>query len=691
MIRNLFVSLFTLSCFSWAQNDELFKVKIEPNKPLRLNYKMPAWNKNPNEVDHAYLIFRDGISGRVATIEVQETGKNTGEFLGMYTISFATDGEIKPEIYVPPAKTNVNAKDQDRWIQWMQEGRLPRKPFFLRKDLRGIQIIAVFDSADQALSAYDEYRKTAAGKPVVNPAALELQRAAGLENEQKRLADLARQQELDRMRLEEFERLKKEEMKKQQERLNEEEKARRRSQAEKLANVAMGHFQKGDFKLAEESFSKAIEFDPSNNQYYFQYGVALYRNEKYNQSIVALNLAKDGNFTSLERDYFLSLNLMKLKEFDRAYEGFSKIKETGHKSMGPSGAFFCGLIDFVKERYDRAQAHFQYVLDNSEDTQLDEQAESYIEQIANIKSFLAAKGKPFVFTVNWGLVYDSNILSTPTDSVGSTTTDLAGFRLSYGGSVEWRAIYEQTKELSLLFNISDMYSMDSKFAAYQAFQNTDPLIYNLSAPFKWKGKLWNKPVQLGATGSYESMMINSDTSTSARESYTNSTIFKLDSTFVMSEDHFGTYAFEIRNDTLLVAASSAADDSTAMKYTLSTQQTFFKDKKKTEASIYEGGIQMNNAAGDNNSFQRFDLAYTMMMPFYADSSLTSRFAFYSADYTKHTTGRKDTDYAVTVGARKELIKNLSGSLSLNYTMNNSTLSSSNYNKYSLTSSFSYTF
>jgi len=669
---------------SQGESSEAKRLIIDSKKPIRLDYHANSWNKNPNASESYSLLFRDGKSGKLARIEVNETGPNTAQFVGYYTVSWE-DNELTPEFYALPSGTTKNF-EASKVEQMIKDGYLSRKPYFLRTE-GGLQTISIYDSKDQAVSAFDKYRKTLNGKPIVDAAALEAQRRAQALLEAKRLADLAKLQELERIRLEQDEKKRKEELLRQQALLDAAEKARRQKLAQQLAQEALVLFQQNKLEEAESKFAKAVELDPANNSFYYQYGVTLYKNDKFQKSIVVLQNASGENVNENERDYFLALNFMKLKDYEKAHSNFTSIKSKKDKTLSAPAAFFAGVIDFQKEKYDDSKLNFEFVLDNSSDPKMDEQAENYIEQIANIKAFLAEKAKKFILTLNFGLNYDSNILSVSNSQADSYPTDLAGFRWTYGGSGEYRMLYTEKYEFSGILTASDMYSTNKSFAAETSFQNTDPLVLNLSLPFKYKGVLLSKPFQGAVTAAYETINMNADASGS-REVIVNSTIAKTDATFIMSEDWFSQYSLEWRNDKSLL--TTAEDDSpTANKITLGTTNTFFQDKKKTTAYIGEFSYAFTNAGGKNQRSTKMDLGLTYMMPWKWETVATFKLGYYLANYPDHTTGRKDTDYALTAGLRKPINEKLSAVFSANYTINDSTLDSSAYKKYSIATSLSW--
>lgn len=695
-----FLSIFTVvACVLplSLQAQETKKLRLDASKPLRLSYFSQAWNKNPNVVESGIILFRDADTGRIAKIEVTETEMNSGKFVGSYIISWSQGQEVTPEIYVVPARMKNDSDQNNRLEKMIKDGILLRKPYFLRPEDKKSVAITVFDSRDQAMKAFEEYRKQvqtktsldpAQGKNIVDPAALAAQEKARLAEEQKIQEEMALKAEADRKILAEIEAKKQEDLKKAQEALSVTERARRKQQAANFAEKALEQYKAADYKSAELNFEKAVALDPENKNFFYQYGVTLYKTENYNKSLVILDLADGRDYSPSEKQYYQALNYMKLKEPVPAAEKLKSVRDSQDKVLSPTASFLLGIIEFQTEDYEAAKKSFEYVLDQSSDPKLDEQAEAYIEQIANVMYYQKEREKKFILTFNLGLMYDSNILSVSNSQIDAgTPTDLEGFRSVYGGSIEYRPIYSDKHEFSALLSVNDMYSLSKNLRAEPAFQNTDPLSLSFALPYKFKGEAFSKPYQLGLTPSYETIQMNSD-GNGARETLVNSLVLKIDQTFVMNENWFSNYLLELRSDDSQLT-SSGDDDMTAKKISLGTTNTFFQDKKKTEAWIAELGLAQNMAEGKNQEYTRLDVAGSYLAPWKWDTSWTARLGLYLADYPNHSVGRKDTNTSLTLGLRKALTENLTGMLTGNYSINKSSLDSSDYKKYLIMTVFSW--
>jgi hypothetical protein len=160
-------------------------------------------------------------------------------------------------------------------------------------------------------------------------------------------------------------------------------------------------------------------------------------------------------------------------------------------------------------------------------------------------------------------------------------------------------------------------------------------------------------------------------------------ILKNDNTFVMNDDLFSTYSLEVRSDNSKITATDSADNQSATKITLSTTQTLFKDKKKTEAMLIDLAVALNQAKGDNQRYQKYDLGLSYMKPWVWGTNWNGKLGGYYSKYPNNSQSRVDTNYYVNTGLLKPINESWSTALNLNYTNNMSNVDSNKYNKYSI--------
>lgn len=659
-------------------------ITVNPKLPVSIEYEFPAWNKAKDKIDTGFLIVRDAKSKRVAKVVLQETEPDTGIFVGQYVLTFAYDqDEVSPEIFTPPQSMIEKADSLKKIEKMIESGALLRKPSLVRKSKRGEQKLQVFDSREQAMDALDKIRKNSGAiKPTVDSSVLETQRQAAFEAEKKRLENQALDREKQRQQMALDEQKRVEQLRTQK--LSAEETAKRTAQAKKVAASAMAAFQAKNFAESEKLFKQASDLDPTNRTYFFQYGVALYQTEKYNDSLVAFKMADDASVNALEKKYYVGLNHMKLKEFKESIDQFDQIEKANDPALSANAGFYAGLIEFSRENYADAKKHFEYTLDHSSNNaELDSQAESYIEQIAAIQQFEEERKTKFLFNINLGEQYDSNVLFAPTGDPSGTKTDKAGWRTLLMASAAYRPVYSQRHELSFSLNYIDMYTLNDKFKGSADLQKADPAVIGLSVPYKFKLATY----QLALTPGTET--INMDTTGEAsRKPILTSNFVKADNTFIVSENYFSNLNLEWRTDNSLPTGS---DDSDATKMTVASVNTFFVDKKKTVAWIGDIAYQTNNAQGDDAKYTRLELGVGYLTPIGWESILMSRLAWASQVYPDGVLDRKDTNIGLTLAASKPFSAKFSASLIGTYNQNASNVDANKYDKYSLMTLASWNF
>lgn len=675
---------------AFSQQVDGKKIRVDGRRSLRIDYSSPAWNKNPQEAEVSYVLIKDNSTGKVAKVQMSETGPDTGVFQGSFQVRFgdeAAEIESTPELYLVPRKLDGDISKLEDLIL---SGTLLRKPYFFRVE-RNAQLLTIFDSKSQAFEAYNAFMKTgavsqptqanefiknAANTQAVDKAAIEARLLAEAAAEKARQEKIAAEMAVERQRLEAEELRKQEEMKRQAQLLVKEEREKRMRKAQALAEEAMESFRKGEFVEAEKKFSASIALDPSNQKYYFQHGMSLFRTEQYNKAVVTLGLAEGPGVNAAERDYAIGVCLMKMNDLERAKASFIKVKEMKDSRMSAPAALYAGVIEYQQENFTASQPHFEWVLENSGDPKLDAQADAYIEQIANALQFQKQAERRWSATLNLGLIYDSNILN---QNASNQQTGLTGYRGLYGGSLEYRAVYTKENELIPTLTFNDLYSTNTSFQADKAFQDTDPLLVGFNMPWKWKGNLFGSPSFTGVTPGWETVRLNVD-ATGTRETISHSYYLRNDLTLARAEDYYANYNLELRQDVSTTAPATAADDLSGSKVTLGTTQTFFSDKKQTSGWIIDSALSANAAKGDNNKYNRFDLGGTYLFPGLWTATWTARLGGFSSQYPSHSSSRKDTNLSLTLGFTKPFTKSLTGIFSAAHARNGSTVTTSEYNK-----------
>jgi tetratricopeptide (TPR) repeat protein len=661
------------------------RVPLNAANMIRLNYGYPQWNKNSTKIDSASLLMRDGATGRVVQIHLEETEPDSSIFSGVYSIKWQDVEKLQVEFFIPPQELLVDEKGLKKVTTMIQNGELKRRPFIVRRAPNGQQSVELFDTREQAYTAMKAYKAeqqlaaqvSQGPKKFPTDDQVEAARVAA-ELKAKAVAAAAA---AERMRLEQLAAREKEEALARQQALQESERKARAEQAAKLAQEALADYNAGRYTEAKQKFDKAIELDPSNKNYYFQYGVALYKTDDFNKALVFLNMADGAGVNTAEKMFFVGLSHFRLKEFTSAATAFDKVAAAKNPDLSPSAQFYKGVALFELQKYAEAQPAFQAVLDTSKDPALDERAEAYVEQILRIMQFEAERSRKWQFSATIGEQYDSNvILSSDSARDAGSATNIEGYRTLLQGSGRYRPVYDEKHEFAVQLDLMGMFTVDKSFQSAQTLRNADPMMYTLTAPWSYKGLVAGRGYKFDAVPGYEGiwMSLEGDTNKEIINSY----LLNLNNLFVMSDTWFANVNLEMRRDNSKLSSSTGDDDATANKVKLAQSNLFFVSADKSKILTADGGITMNLAQGKNNTYQRYDLAVGWIQPFYWDTSINTKLGYYLQSYPDRTTARTDNDVSVSAGLSKKLSEKVSAGFTANYTVNQSTDESNTYKKWS---------
>jgi len=664
------------------------RAKISLEGQIQVIFANKLWNTSSTEINTGTLVLRDAITKRVVKIQLQESEPDSSEFHGKFTVNWEGTTQMVPGFY---GQKNEGAGYKEEDIpQLIKSGQLVRLPYVLEKDPRGPYTFYVFTDREQTIKAAKtiEERARAAKPSIIAPtsskaalAVLEVNQLKQLQELKFKLSEDAIKREKERLLR--YEKALQERSKNSQElsRLPEGQRNLRTKEAERLAQEGMRQFQAGDFKQATQSFKKSLELNPNGQGIYYSYGVSLYREGEYDESIVALRMSQNDlvDRQVLEKDFYLALNYFRLREYAFAQKAFEELRGKKDPALSPSSAFYLGLIGYETAEYESAKPYFQEVLDTSEDSQLDEQAERMIDQINAILQFAKLKEKRFVLDLTLGISYDSNVLLVSDSNPDQASpSDLAGTRLAGGAGLYWRPIFEKDYEWGLKAKLDYIYSLQSRLS------QADPFLVNVSSPFSWRGKLFQKGYKLSVKPAYENLYLDADQSGS-REHLLSSLMADWGNTFVMSESWFSSYNFKIRQDRFTTDATKVQN---ANKYTLNLNNIVFLGSKKNRGLISDLNYIENKAETTTWMFRRYDIGLSYLTPLMENYQGVVGFVYYNANYYENTQGRNDTNWTALAIVTKKLSEWLEGGLSATYIRNQSTVPTFTYSKYIIGINFS---
>jgi tetratricopeptide (TPR) repeat protein len=656
-------------------------VNVDSKNTIRLNYGRREWNSNPTQLDSAVIFLREGASGRIVQIEAEETAPDSAVFSGNYSINWQNLDALQVEFFAPPQKLLADMTGRKKITQMIESKELRRLPFVLRKDpVTGVQNIELFDNVDQARLAYRAFQaeqellvalknRLATRDQTLDTAMLASERAE-LEESSRNLAERVRMSQIETQRLSQ--------LLQGYSSAPQEERQKRKADAQAAADQAMLDYRAGRLPEARKSFETAVELDPSNRTYYFQYGVTLYKLEDFNRALVYLDLADSKGLNNTEREFYRGLSYYRLKDSTAALGAFENVVAAKDPVISPSARFYRGIIFFEKKKWTDARPEFQGVLDESKDPALDERAEAYLENILRQQQFDAERARRWSITGTFGEMYDDNVLlSSDSDRDQGVATNKEAFRTLLVGSARYRPIYEETSEFAIQADVMTMLSVDTSFQSSQTLSNADPTVIGLSAPWTHKGLLLGKGHKFdfvpGVEATYMSVENNE------WKMIYNSLLAGFQNLFIIDDFWLTSVNIDLRRDSSQLSSSTGDDDSSALKSKISWSNiNFLADKKQIILSDF--AYTLNNSQGKNSEFNRIDLGVGYVRPFLWDTTFSSKLSYFLLTYTQNASGRVDNSYSLTLGLTRKVWENVTGGFATTYNINNSNVTANQYKK-----------
>ncbi len=670
------------------------RVGIDSASAIRLNYGRNTWNRSSTQVDAAAIFLKEGATGRIVQIEVEETAPDSAVFSGIYSINWhnleQNLDKLRVEFYAPPQELLLNLAGRRKITAMIEKKELRRLPFVLRRDAStGVQHIELFDSPDQARFAYKAFQAEqqlliALQNRLANRD--QTLDTARLASEKQELEEASRNL-AERVRLGQLEAQKLAQLLQGFANASPEERARRKTEAEKIADQALLDYRAGRFNEARDSFEKAVALDPTNRGYYFQFGVTLYKLEDFNRSLVYLELAEGKTVNPVERDFYKGLNFYRLKDSTSALATFESVANAKDPGISPSAVFYRGLIFYERKKWEEARGEFQKVLDSSSDPALDAQAESYIEQILRQQQFEAARAQKWSLGATIGFMADDNVTtSSDSDRDRGTATNTGAWRTLFQGNARYRPLYEETREFAAQLDLLTMYSVSNSFQVEQSIRNSDPTVIGLTLPWTHKGMILSKGHKMDVIPGYETtyMSIDNNEWKAIFASYT----LGFQNLLIMRETWFTNINLDIRQDNSNVSTSTGDNDATALKTKLGWSNINMVSDDKKQLVVSEVAYTLNNSLGKNSVFNRLDLSAGYIRPWKWDTTFNSKLGYFLLNYTENSNGRIDNSYSLTTGLSRKVWDEVTGGLTATYNINNSNVDANQSKKFTVLLSFS---
>nr|BFD66236.1 hypothetical protein HAGR004_12580 [Bdellovibrio sp. HAGR004] len=634
--------------------------KISQTQSLELELQ-----DNSVQGDSRPLRVRDSESGKVAQVMLHRRGGANGPWSGFFIIQFFI-GDNRPRI-----------------LEFSDPGQPPFYAYAIPGQT--VQRIVLFKSADElakfvAVQEQKQKAKPVAAAPVAK--VLSPQAVRRLERQER---EEKRQMEKTQLALEEEQARQRAQLLEQQAALSLAEKNRKKAAATNMVKEADKLYAKQDYAGAERKYAQAVDMDPEEDSYYYRYGVTLYKIENYNKSLATLSMADVPSELSLEKDYYVALNHLKLRDYEKARKQFVEIRSENDATLSPMASFFAGNIEMQQQKFPEARSSMEYVLDNSKDPRLDRSAEELLNQIDKMQAFYESKKEKYRFTGFIGAVYDGNVLNVAENNV---TTDVKALRLNYGASA--LAIWKRTptSDFGTQIGISDYYSTNTSFQGDAVLQTADPLQLDLSLPFHKEFEFSKRSLNWELVPTYRSIYMSPTGGTRSeviRSLGVNTTLAA-----PVQSDMLMAVRLEASKEETLLDSSVGDDDQSGLRYGLTLLPTWILDLKGEKSLTLDAGYLINQAEGRNYRYKRSSVGLTYAFAAWWKSNASLRAEYSSQNYDEAVTTRIDSNPIVTAAFNKDLKRNVNWLMSVQYNVGDSDEDSYDYNKFVVTSLFTFT-
>lgn len=641
--------------------------KISQSQAIMVELRDPI-----SEAEDQMIRVKELESGKVTQLTLSKDPSTPQVWSGYFSIQFFKgDTSTKTLDFQTLAGEAFNASiSQDKTFQKVILFKTPEE-------------LALFE-ATQA-----EEKQKIAEKQIAKQIQVARPKTAAAPVNKEKIEELVRQQgrlqEATQLSLEEAQTKKRMALLEQEQKMSEEAKKKKKAEALELVKKADALYEKRNYKEAEKLYAQATDLDPAEDAYLYRYGVSLYKNGNYNRSLATLAMADVDSDRLVEKDYYIALNNMKLKNPDKALKQFVDIREENSPTYSPIASYYAGSLELQQQKFADARKSMEYTIDNSKDPQLDRTAEAALEEIDRMESFYEGKKEKYRFSVFAGLIYDTNVLNT---SENNAATDTKAWRLNYGASA--LAILHRTmkSDFGVKLSYADYYSMDSTFQKDASLQAADSMDVGITLPYHLDFKYAKSDYNLEVIPGYKNTYLPN--TAGVREVATKSTELSTTLSTPLKQDLYFSGKLDLGSDQSELAASVGDDDYSATRYGLTLTPTQMLDMKGEKTLSGELSYLYNNAAGKNNRYQKVGLAASLGYPAWYKGVGSVRADYAIQDYADATVPRKDTNISLTLGYTKDLNKQWNWALNAQATTANSDVDTYKYNKFLVTSLFTYT-
>jgi tetratricopeptide (TPR) repeat protein len=617
-------------------------VRILPSRVIEITYLESAKKVNATEVS---LRVRDEDSGKLAQVTLQKKTGASQIWEGRFFIQFF--------------KEDLSA----RVLEFLD---LKNRPYFVHFTANGpVQRVILF-STQESMEKYLSSQSPEKAKPAVGTPPIK-----------------AKEPQISS---EELEARKRAQIIEMEAKLTAQQKEQNRQAAVQLAKKADAYYQKKDFSQARKLYDEALRRDPENQSYLYRYAISLYKNGDYRKALVNLTIAEVPENLLVERDYFMALSNLNLKDYDRALKGLKEVRDENSADLSPTASFLAGTIEYQRQDFSAARKSMEYVLDYSKDPKMDTAAEDMLDQIDRMESFLASKKEKYRFTFFAGPIYDQNVLNVASNNVA---TDVQALRATYGLSALGILYRTMSSDIGAQVSVSDYYSTNTKLQPDATLQAADPLQFEITLPFHKELVLVSRAINLELIPSVKSIMMSA--TGGSRDEIIRSSGVTTSISAPLSRGYYFSGKLDYSSEVSYLSSSVGEDDQTGVRYGLTLSPTKFLDTKGERALSSDLSYLINQSGGANYRYQKWGISLSYSTPIFWNSNGTLKIDYTNQSYGEAATPRTDNTYALSGVLSKKISNRWSLMTNLQYSIANSDLDLYNYNKLMIMNLFNYTY
>lgn len=333
----------------------------------------------------------------------------------------------------------------------------------------------------------------------------------------------------------------------------------------------------------------------------------------------------------------------KRQQYDLAEEAYTKITRDGNSKDLSMAYYYLGLSQYYKKDYNKAVSSLELSIDTSTDLEHDKKVEKIIERIAQIQSQGEMNKLKYSLGFTAGYMFDTNALNVAEDD-----ENLNGHILNASAFFAYKLYQEKESSIEPMFYLSDSRTLDHRFESTEDIQAADATLLLMSVPYKTVAEGYRSATSINV-GLY---MLPEESS--SREMGITLLYLKQNLGTKLTQDFDLDWQLIVGRDQSQLTFSNAEDNQTAVKFDLSAALKYSLPNRKSESVSGELGVILNDADGDNASYNKIYTSFSYDRPTWRSTYSTFKLNYGITDYNLSELGRRDKFVAFNYSLVKDL-------------------------------------